>query len=313
MMTSQEWIQLLLISKEKPSAIWQQIAGHLHILAKTCSNYALLHQATVFPDRLLSEAAYELWESFASDAPHTSQRLAKMPHSHAILILDALSLRELPIILHEAEKRGFATESEVTFSEVPSDTNTFAQALGAPSRASLRDNGKPTSFTPFAEDGCYTDCLGIPFADVPIPNEPNVVLWHSYLDDKIHNGRSGNELEEICKKEFSSDSFWILVDKMRQGRKLVITSDHGYGVSEHFSSELKDEPARMMKEHFRAQRFVQETDPADKFLPPLFVQQGNLRIVTGQRKWKVPGSSKVTHGGLSLLEVASPWIELKAK
>lgn len=313
MITSQEWIQLLLISREKPSAIWQQIAGHLHTLAMTCGNYALLHQATVFPDRLLSEAAYELWESFASEAPHTSQRLAKMPHSHAILILDALSLRELPIILQEAEKRGLATKSEVTFSEAPSDTNAFAQALGTTSRASLRDNGKPASFTPFSADGCYTDCQVIPFADVPIPNEPNIVIWHSFLDDQIHNGRSGNELEDICNKEFSSDSFWMLVDKMRQGRKLVITSDHGYGVSEQFSSELRDEPARMMKEHFKGQRFVQETGPADRFLPPLFVQQGNLRIVTGQRKWRVQGSSKVIHGGLSLLEVASPWIEINAK
>ena len=42
----------------------------------------------------------------------------------------------------------------------------------------------------------------------------------------------------------------------------------------------------------------------------MFVQHGALRIITGQRKWKVSGSSKVTHGGLSLLEVASPWIEI---
>ena len=312
-MNNQQWIQLLLFSKEKPSAIWSQIADHLKELALNCGNYALLHQATVFPDRLLSEAAYELWEYFADEAPHTSKRLIAIPHSHAILVMDALSLREMSVILHEAEKRGVSAKVNVTFSEVPSDTNTFAQALGVASRAKFEDNGKGSSFKLFAGEECYTDSKGIAFEDVHIPPAPNVFIWHSFLDDHIHAGRSGAELEKLCKDAFSSDSFWKLVDKMRQGRNLIITSDHGYGVSEHFSTELKDDAASMMKEHFKAQRFVQDDGYADRFLPPLFVRLGDFRIVTGQRKWKVPGSSKVTHGGLSLLEVASPWIEMNSK
>ena len=49
-------------------------------------------------------------------------------------------------------------------------------------------------------------------------------------------------------------------------------------------------------------------------MPPFFVCNGEYCIVTGQRKWKAPGGfPKVCHGGLSLLEVASPWIELNAK
>ena len=309
-MDNTTWIELLVFSKESPASIWGKVAVHLHKLALDSGNYALLHQATVFPDRLLSEAAYELWESFADAAPHTSQRLIGIPHSHAILILDALSLREMPIILKEAEKRGISVTSDVTFSEVPSDTKTFAQALGVASRATFEDDGKTSGFKLFAGEECYTDIKSIAFEDVRFDNVPNVFIWHSFLDDKIHNGLSGAELESECQKAFSSNSFWKLVDKLRQGRRLIITSDHGYGVAEQFSSELKDDAARMMKEHFKAQRFVKEDGPADKFFPPLFVQQGNLRIVTGQRSWKVPGRSKVIHGGLSLLEVASPWIEV---
>ena len=312
-MDNQQWIQLLLFNKEKSSEIWRQIAVKLKELSLDSGNYALLHKATVFPDRLLSEAAYELWDSFSTDAPHTSQRLAALPHSHAILIMDALSLREMPIILKEAEKRGIQTKADVTFSEAPSDTDTFAQALGVASRAQFEDDGKTSGFKLFAGEECYTDSKGIAFEDVYIPPAPNVFIWHSYLDDQIHNGRSGTELEKLCHDTFSSDSFWTLVDKMRQGRKLIITSDHGYGVAEQFSTELKDDAARMMKDHFKAHRVMKEDAPADKFLPPMFIQQGNLRIVTGQRKWKVSGSSKVTHGGMSLLEVASPWIEMNAK
>ncbi len=313
-MDNRQWIHLLLFSKDTPAVIWQHIAKHLLEIAMESGNYALLHQATVFPDRLLSEAAYNLWSDFAESAPHTSARLKGIPHSHAILIMDALSLRELPIIMQEALKRNIIAKADVTFSEVPSDTDSFAQSLGLSGRAALKDNGKGSSFKPFAGENCYTDSVGIAFEDVHVPSEPNVFIWHSYLDDQIHNGRSGTELEQGAKTAFSSDSFWKLVDKLRQGRKLIITSDHGYGVAEQFSSELKkDEAVKMMKEHFKAQRYTSTSEPVGKFIPPLFIQHGNLRVVTGQRKWKVPGSSKVTHGGLSLLEVASPWIEMNAK
>lgn len=312
-MDNTSWIQLLLLSKKDPHIIWEDVASYLHTLALDSKNYPSLHTATVFPDRLLSEAAYELWESFDAAAPHTSQRLAAIPHSHAILLLDALSLRELPVLVDEARKRGIPVKSEVTFSQAPSDTNTFAQALGVPSRAKFEDNGKPSGFKLFAGEDCYTDSKSIAFEDVPVPHVPNVFIWHSFLDDKIHNGLSGSELESECRKAFASDSFWKLVGKLRQGRRLIITSDHGYGVSEHFSSELRDDAARIMKEHFKAHRFAQEDGPFRQFLPPLCVQHGAWRIVTGQRKWKVSGSSKVTHGGLSLLEVASPWLEMEAK
>jgi len=312
-MDKQQWTQLLLFSKDAPSVIWQHIANNLLELALKNGNYALLHQATVFPDRLLSEAAYTLWNDFSASAPHTSTRLKGIPHSHAVLILDALSLRELPIILNEAEKRDITARAEVTFSEVPSDTNAFAQALGLPGRSKLENNGKNSGFKVFSGEECYTDSVGIAFEDVHVDNVPNVFIWHSYLDDQIHNGLTGAELERQAKKAFSSDGFWYFIDKLRHGRKLIITSDHGYGVAEQFSSELKDEAAKMMKEHFKAQRFASGNEPIGRFIPPLFIEQDNLRVVTGQRKWKVPGSSNVTHGGLSLLEVASPWIEMNAK
>jgi len=73
--------------------------------------------------------------------------------------------------------------------------------------------------------------------------------------------------DQICKAAASTtlqdDGFWKFVDRLRQGRRLVVTSDHGH------------------------------------------------HIIMGQRKWKVQGGfPHVCHGGLSLLEVAVPFIEL---
>ena len=310
------WIDLLLYSKDSCQVIWQKIASELATLAVMEDNPVSLNKETVLPDRLLCEAAYPLWEGFSQFAPRTSDRLVHACSCNdncAVLILDALSLREVSLIVGEAKKRGIETMTDVTFSEAPSDTNCFAQALGVSSRAALKDNGKSSGFKLFKAD-CYTDVQGIPFADVSFPPMPRMVIWHSFLDDHIHNGRSGSEIYSLAKKEFTGDGFWQMIDKLRQGRKLIITSDHGYGVAEQFSSEIHDSIAvNFLRTNFHGHRFAKITPPQERFLPPFFISKDGYCIVIGQRKWKLQsGFPKVCHGGLSLLEVASPWIEINA-
>jgi len=314
MMERMDWINLLLFPEGSAQDVWNRIAANLAEIALTEESPVQIHNQTILPDRLLCEAAYPLWHDFAAAAPHTSTRLIQKCFGNcAVLILDALSLREMSLIVKEAQARGILSEASVTFSEAPSETNCFALALGASSRASLKDNGKTSSFKLFGAD-CYTDVQGIPFADVPVPPQPHLVIWHSYLDDHIHNGRSGEELYSMAKKEFTGEGFWTLIDKLRQGRKVIITSDHGYGVAEQFSSEIRDTQAvEILKSQFKAQRYAKITPPEEIFIPPFFVTNGGYCIVTGQRKWKSPGGfPRVCHGGLSLLEVASPWIEINA-
>ena len=49
----------------------------------------------------------------------------------AVLILDGLSLRELPWLLQGAQERGFTThEVAACASELPGETDEFARALG---------------------------------------------------------------------------------------------------------------------------------------------------------------------------------------
>lgn len=314
-MERMDWIELLLTGEKHPEYIWQKIAEFMANLAQTEDNPIQIHKKTVLPDRLLCEAAYSLWSEFSSVAPRTSCRLIQACQDNcAVLILDALSIREMAVIIKKAEEHGIPIKTEVTFSEAPSDTNTFAQAIGAVARASLKDNGKSNNFKLFGGN-CYTDVVGIPFTDVVIPPVPNLVIWHSYLDDIIHQGRTGTEVYAMASKEFSGDGFWEMVDKLRQGRKVIITSDHGYGVAEQFSSEIKDVNAvNILKSQFKAQRYAKIIPPSEMFMPPFFINNEEYCIVTGQRKWKAPGGfPKVCHGGLSLLEISSPWIEIKAK
>ena len=60
-------------------------------------------------DNLLSGAAWEMWNSLETDTLRTSKELkvfwAGRNQGKAVLVLDALSLRESPLILAEARSR----------------------------------------------------------------------------------------------------------------------------------------------------------------------------------------------------------------
>jgi len=290
----------------------------MHALSRSSSSPVALHDATVIPDRLLTEAAWELWEAFPMHAEKTSGNLKgwAVGSGKAVLILDALSLRELPILMGAAEARGIQpVQVKVTVSECPSTTDHFAKSLGLPSRSALANDGKPGTFALFGGD-CYTDVVSLPFEDCAVPPSPNLVIWHSWLDDLIHlQQKLPDQIASIATSTLQSDGFWNFINRLRQGRGLIITSDHGYAVSKRFSSEVEDPDAiEILRKTFGASRNKAVSEPWQKrFMPPIVMTNNNQHVVMGQRKWKVQGGfPHVCHGGMSLLEVAVPYMEFPA-
>ena len=93
-------------------------------------------------DQVLATAGWDLWNDFHTHVPHTSDRLAAWWQGQfggkAALILDGLSLRELPWLLDGATERGFTVhEASVSGSELPAATTEFAKALGFARRSAL--------------------------------------------------------------------------------------------------------------------------------------------------------------------------------
>jgi hypothetical protein len=311
-----DWSGIILDS-QSPQDAWTDIFSAMLALSQASSSPVTLHDATVIPDRLLTEAAWELWEAFPMHAEKTSGNLKgwAVGSGKAVLILDALSLRELPILMGAAEARGIQpVHVKVTGSECPSSTDYFAKSLDLPSRSALANDGKPGTFALFGGD-CYTDVVSLPFADCAVPPSPNLVIWHSWLDDLIHLQRKlPDQIASIATSTLQSDGFWNFINRLRQGRGLIITSDHGYAVSKRFSSEVEDPDAiEILRKTFGASRNKAVSEPWQKrFMPPIVMTHNNQHVVIGQRKWKVQsGFPHVCHGGMSLLEVAVPWLELE--
>ena len=277
-------------------------------------------------DNLLAGSAWELWDTFESAAPRTSQMLRDFwqvrPPGKAILILDALSLREAPWLLTQASARGFTVhDARARASELPSETTPFAQALGFTQRSALTHNGTSSSVLP----GAWCDTTDLPFADCLdlVPTVPNLVLWHAWPDDRMHDlGEQAGGYATLAREAerwLTSDAFWALVDRLATGRRVVLTSDHGYAQTSLFPDVTDRDQAQALKEVFKSGRSAQTAEHAsrtgDEWLPPLMrrltTTHGTWDLVLGRKKWKSQGGyPTLAHGGLTLLEVTVPYIEL---
>lgn len=292
----------------------------LGTLSQASTSPEELRKQTIAPDRLLAESAWDLWQVYNSTAPKTSQAIQawwakSVATGRATLILDALSLLQLPLLLGGAGSQGITPLSvRVTGSEIPSDTDMFARALGVSSRSSLRNNSAPVGFV-LRQYEVYTDVLDIPFGDClsSVPHTPNVFIWHTWLDDLIHvHHKRPEQIFKTSLEVLQSDGFWKFIDRMRQGRRLLITADHGYAVSKLFPTQEKDPDAiAILRDTFGASRYCKAQHAWNQpFMHPVALTFNGHHVIVGQRKWKVQGGfPDVCHGGLSLLEVAVPFVE----
>ena len=273
-------------------------------------------------DHFLSSAGWDLWRSFGQDVERTSDKLAQWwtePFSaKAVLILDGLSLRELPWLLEGAEKHGFTLHGvNASASEMPSDTNSFAKAIGVGSRSQLQNDGASRNhrLTPAKTESIdlpWQDCLSL------IDASPNWVFWHHWPDSKIHDGSgAGQGLSDLTKDvghQLSSDGFWSFVERLANGRRLVITSDHGYAATGLFHDALNSQ-ANYLKTTLKSGRSTNGHSDLGPFIPPVAMNattpHGEHLLAVGRWKWRSPGGyPTLAHGGLSLLEVLSPFVEL---
>ncbi len=310
----------------RPEAVWTAIVARVHEICRASITGDVARQIRERErevgdiDDLVSTSAWDLWNSFQTSVPRTSEELKRFwgetHHGKAVLILDGLSLREMPHLLSGAAAHGLKVVSDkATASELPPQTDPFAAALGFASRSALRGAATSVGF-PQAKT-TVTDMDWASCAQAITP-DPNWIMWHQLPDDRIHAlendgdalGRLSRELAEI----FAGSEFWGLVTKLTTGRSLIVTSDHGYAAGSEFF-EMPDGPTDFLRETFKAQRCLSGDGKLGEGSPPLVMRfdtkHGPYRLALGRRKWKVSGGfPKLTHGGLTLFEVLSPFVEI---
>ena len=274
-------------------------------------------------DLFLASAGWDLWSSLETAVEHTADALVSWwstrHEGHAVLILDALSLREIPWILQGAEERGYTVHrAKATAAELPADTTPFAKALGFSQRSSLENNGAGGSHR---LPGARTETVGMPWEDCTklVGAEPHWVLWHHWPDNRVHDlSVAGQGIETLTNEivsQLTSDGFWSLVERLTTGRRLIVTSDHGYAASGLFP-DTSDDQAKYLKDLYKGGRWTIAPGEAPAWMPPvdltLSSRHGRHSYALGRRKWKSQGGyPTLAHGGLSVLEIVAPFIEIE--
>lgn len=277
-------------------------------------------------DHFLSASGWDLWQVFGDTVERTSDRLIRWwnadgygnSSAKAVLILDGLSLRELPWLLQGVKERGFTLHGvSANASELPGETNEFARALGFGSRSQLQNNGGGLAHR---LQLARTECVGMAWKDCAglVDASPNWVFWHHWPDSKVHDGSgAGQGLDVLTRdaaEQLGSDDFWSLVERLATGRRLVITSDHGYAATGYFP-DADGEVGQFLKKTFASGRSAVGAGETGPFVPPVAIQinspHGSHLLAVGRWKWRSQGGyPTLTHGGLSLLEVLSPFVTL---
>ncbi len=273
-------------------------------------------------DLFMATAGWDLWISYEAVVPRTATALIQWwenrNNGRAVLILDALSLRESPWIIHGATERGYTIHyAGATGAELPADTTPFAKALGFSQRSALGNNGAGTAHRLTGARTESTDIAWMDCADF-IGSEPDWVFWHHWPDHRLHDhdeaGKGLSTLTRDVRDHLTSDDFWSLVESLATGRRIIITSDHGYAASGLFPDPDKKQ-TDYLKKKFKSRRWIDGAGDTGHWVPPidlsLNTQHGQHQFVLGRRKWKSAGGyPTLTHGGLSILEVTVPFIEI---
>ncbi len=322
------------IQAATPTDAWTALLQYAWDVCSPAIEVAKAHSEVVRRDALLASAdlylaaaGWDLWRSYEAAVPRTADALATWwnarPAGRAVLVLDALSLREAPWLLTGAAQRGYTIhQARATGAELPADTTPFAEALGFPSRSVLQNNGgsgkgRLTGATTDSTDLPWEDCAG------QVHASKDWLLWHHWPDARLHDlaapGHGISALAKEAAEKLTSDGFWALVHVLTTGRRLVITADHGYAASGQFADIADTNQAQYLKERLKSGRWTQaadsETSQAGPWVPPIGLRlktaHEDAMFALGRRKWKSQGGYPIlTHGGLSLLEIAVPFIEI---
>ena len=233
-----------------------------------------------------------------------------------MVVFDGLSIREIPVILDLAGKSGLSvTLTGTSQAALPSETMDFIErelSCGriAPSQLPTRRELKEKEITAIYSSD-ITQSLSGDYENT------GLLVWSSFPDMTYRDSgaRFESHFENIHKL---FETAWMnTVQSIKGKKRIIVTSDHGYiffGSGMDFfrnASEIKD-----LNAYFGNDRHVFLTekpnppDSEDIFIDP----SKNVAMVRGRVRTRSTGEAAgklYRHGGLSLMEKITPWIELE--
>lgn len=272
-------------------------------------------------EEVLCAAASRIYDGFLEPVPpdrHLRNYLTSGQQCAAV-VFDGLSLREVPLLKHLAEQSGLrVVEEGWSVAATPSDTIGFITSrLGArtigptqlPACASLRTDGIACHYLGQVNERCSLN-----------PAAQAVLIWSSFPDYRYteRDGKFPQLFENLHDMMMTAwqNSIQAIVQEY-PGRRILVTSDHGYvyfgpGCSFDWDSRA----VSPITAYFGGERFArlgEKPDPPDHRGLHVLRDRG-IAMIRGrvQTHPRGQGARKLyKHGGMSLMEMLTPWIVLE--
>ena len=266
---------------------------------------------------LVASAAGRIYGELLSN-PDTSRTLlnALSDSNTALVVFDGLSIREIPMILNLADKSGFKISLTGTSqAAIPSETMDFIErelpcGRIAPSQLQSRKEFKEKGIVAiYSRD--ITQPLSCEYEESPL------LVWSAFPDVtyKDSGARFESHFDNI---HAMFETAWMnIVQQIKGKERIIITSDHGYiffGTGMDFPrtpSELRE-----LNTYFGNNRNISlGENPKPPESDDIWTDTSrNVALVKGRVRTRSTGeaaSKLYRHGGLSLMEMITPWIELE--
>lgn len=332
MLIEARWLESLF--EKEPKTAWDEIFQKVSLIANTERKGSLKAWYTEIENEIdgiesiLSTSAWDLWQA-ASLATKGSAALIEFWNStvgpKAVLILDSLSIREVGLVKSILAKNSLElVRCDIALSEIPSETDLYANALGLPGRAAIRRQSAPRSFKIDADDTYLDSFSQIPFSEcsAKMPAARNVFIWHGWPDDSLHEKDSvedsWNRFIDHAKHTIEAPDFGEFLRALCRGRDLLVTSDHGYCHASSFlvTTGQQHQDLRFLG-HKRCKAITEGDPKATSTVPPITLDlkstadKNTYRLAVGKKRPADRGFPSLTHGGLSIMECCVPLMRIR--
>lgn len=273
-------------------------------------------------EEVLCAAAFRLYDEFLQPVPddrHIKRYLTSGRHCAAV-VFDGLSLRETPLLRRLAEQSGLRiVEDGWSVAATPSDTMDFINSrLGVgmiaptqlPACASLRNDGIACHYLSQVNERCSLNAAA-----------QAILVWSSFPDYRYteRDAKFPELFENLHNMMMTAwqNSVQAIVQQS-PGRRILITSDHGYvffGAGCSFSWD--NAAVAPLTAYFggeRSARLDERPNPPDHRGVHVLDDRG-IVMIRGrvQTHPRGEGARKLyKHGGMSLMEMLVPWLVLEA-
>lgn len=268
-------------------------------------------------ETLIAASADRIYEELLS-LPDTSKNLFNVlsDRQAAVVVFDGLSLREIPIMIKLAEKSGFKiVEISCSHAAIPCETMNFierelkcagigpSQLVG---RRELTDRGITALYS-----GSPTQSIGT------IKENNALLVWSAFPDNtyKDSGARFDHHFENI---HIQFETAWMnTVQQIKGKNRIIITSDHGYiffGTGMDFVRSNQE--TQILNEYFGNDRYAYLKENPNPPRSDDIIRDTNRQValIKGRVKTRSTGDASTKlykHGGLSLMEMLTPWIVLE--